>query len=148
MYGFLYYYVKPKYGEKAKLCSMDRDSFIVHVKTDDSYKGIAKDVETRFYILNYELNRPLSKWKNKKKVIGLIKYKLGGKIKTFVRLSAKTYNCLIDDGSEDKKVKHTKKCVIEKPLNLKIKEYILEATKAEKKINCQEKIEIDVDSLK
>ena len=73
-----------------------------------------------------------------------MKYELGGKIKTFVRLSAKTYNCLIDDGSEDKKVKHTKKCVIEKPLNLKIKEYILE----EKKINCQEKIEIEVDSLK
>ena len=40
---------------------MDRDSFIVHVKSDDSYKGIAKDVETRFYTLNYELNRPLSK---------------------------------------------------------------------------------------
>ena len=61
MYGFWYDYVKPKYGEKAKLCSMDRDSFIVHVKSDDSYKGIAKDVETKFYTLNYELNRPLSK---------------------------------------------------------------------------------------
>ena len=62
-----------------------------------------------------------------------MKYELGGKIKTFVRLSAKTYNCLIHDGSEDKKGKHTKKCVIKKPLNLKIKEYILEASKAEKK---------------
>ena len=60
MYGFWYDYVKPKYGEKAKLCSLDRDSFIVHVKTDDGYKAIAKDVEARFYTLK------LSKWKNKK----------------------------------------------------------------------------------
>ena len=71
-----------------------------------------------------------------------MKYELGGKIKTFFRLSAKTYNCLIDDGSEDKKVKHTKKCMIEKPLNLNIKEQILEATKTEKKINCQEKLKL------
>ena len=35
MYEFWYDYVKPKYGEKAKLCYMDTDSFIVHVKTDD-----------------------------------------------------------------------------------------------------------------
>ena len=35
MYEFWYDYVKPKYGKKAKLCYMDTDSFIVHVKTDD-----------------------------------------------------------------------------------------------------------------
>ena len=33
MYEFWYDYVKPKYGENAKLCYMDTDSFIVHVKT-------------------------------------------------------------------------------------------------------------------
>ena len=27
---------------------MDTDSFIVYIKTDDIYKDIAKDVETRF----------------------------------------------------------------------------------------------------
>ena len=48
MYEFWYDYVKPKYGENAKLCYMDTDSFIVHVKTDDIYKDIAEDVETRF----------------------------------------------------------------------------------------------------
>ena len=36
-------YVKPKYGKNAKLCHTD--SFIVHVKTDDIYKDIAKNVE-------------------------------------------------------------------------------------------------------
>ena len=48
MYEFWYDYVKPKYGENAKLCYMDTDSFIVHVKADDTYKDIAEDVETRF----------------------------------------------------------------------------------------------------
>ena len=49
---------------------MDTDSFIIHVKTDDIYKEIAEDVETRFDTSNYELYRPLPKGKNKK-VIGL-----------------------------------------------------------------------------
>ena len=41
---FWYDYVKPKYGENAKLCYMDTDSFIVHVKLDYIYKNIAEDV--------------------------------------------------------------------------------------------------------
>ena len=44
MYEFWYDYVKLKYGEKPKLCNMDTDSFIVHVKTEDIYKDIAEDV--------------------------------------------------------------------------------------------------------
>ena len=38
----LYDYVKPKYGEKAKLCYVDRDTFMVYIKTDDIYKDIAE----------------------------------------------------------------------------------------------------------
>ena len=72
MYKFWYDYVKPKYGKKAKFCYMDKDSFIVYIKTDDIYKHIAEDVETRFHTLNYQLDRPLPKEKNKK-VIGLMK---------------------------------------------------------------------------
>ena len=48
MYEFWYDYVKPKYGENVKLCYIDTGSFIVHVKTNDIYKDIAEDVETRF----------------------------------------------------------------------------------------------------
>ena len=48
MYEFWYDYIKPKYNKSAKLCYMDTDSFIVHVKTDYIYKDIAGDVETRF----------------------------------------------------------------------------------------------------
>ena len=79
IYEFWYDYVKPKYDEIAKLCYMDTDSFIVHEKTDDVSKDIAENVETRFDTSNFEVNRPLPKGKNKK-VIGLMKSKLGGQI--------------------------------------------------------------------
>ena len=50
-----------------------------------------------------------------------MKDELSGKIMTkFVGLRAKTCSCLIDDGSENKKAKGTKKCFIKKNLNLKI----------------------------
>ena len=55
---FWYDYVKPKYGENEKLCYMDTDSFTVHVKTDDTYKDIVKDVETRFDTSNFEIDKP------------------------------------------------------------------------------------------
>ena len=34
MYESWYGYLKPKYGEKAKLCYINTDSFINHVKTE------------------------------------------------------------------------------------------------------------------
>ena len=50
-----------------------------------------------------------------KKLIGLMKDESGGKImKIFVGLRGKTYRYLIDDGSQDKKAKGTKKCVIKR----------------------------------
>ena len=58
----------------------------------------------------------MSKGKNKK-VIRLIKDELGGKImRKFVGLRTKSYSNLIDDGSEDKKAKDTKKNVIKRKL--------------------------------
>ena len=74
---------------------MDRDSFIVYIKTDDIYKDVAEDVKTIFGTSNYELEcnsieRALSKEKNSK-VTGLIKNELGGIIMTkFVGLRVKT----------------------------------------------------------
>ena len=112
MYEFCYDYMKPKYGNRVKLCYMDTDSFVMNIKTNDFYKDIANDVEKRFDTSNYEVNRPLPTGKNKK-VIGLMKDELGGKIITeFVTLRPKTYSYSADDGKEDKKAKGTKKCVI------------------------------------
>ena len=48
MYEFCYDYVKPKQREKVKLCYMDADSFIVHIKTEDIYTDLPRDVETWF----------------------------------------------------------------------------------------------------
>ena len=86
----------------------------MNIKTNDFYEDITNDVENRFDTSNYEVNRPLLMGKNKK-VIGLMKDELGGKIITeFVTLRPKTYSYLTDDGKEDKKAKGTKKCVIKK----------------------------------
>ena len=114
MYGFWYDYMKPKYNNNVKLCYMDTDSFIMDLKTNYFYKDIANDVENRFDTSNFEVNRPLPMGKNKK-VIGLMRDKLGGKIITeFATLRPKTYSYLTYDGKEDKKAKGTKKCVIKK----------------------------------
>ena len=95
--------MKPKYNDNVKLCYMDTDSFIMNNKTEDFYKHIANDVEKRFDTSNYEVDRPLPTGKNKK-LIGLMKDELGGKIITeFVNLRPKTFSYLTDDGKEDKK---------------------------------------------
>ena len=114
MYEFWYDYMKPKYHDKVKLCYMDTDSFVMNIKTNDFYKDIANDIECKFDTSNYECNRPLPTGKNKK-VIGLMKDELGGKIITeFVTLKPNTYSYLTDDGKEDKKAKETKKCIIKR----------------------------------
>ena len=114
MYESWYDYMKPKYNNDAKLCYMYMDSFIMNIKTNDFYEDIASDVENSFDTSNYAVNRPLPTGKNKK-IIGLMKDELGGKIITeFVTLRPKTYSFLTDDGKEDKKAKRTKKCIIKK----------------------------------
>ena len=68
MYEFWHDYVKAKYGENAKFCWMDTYRFAVHVKTDDIYMDIAKDVEKRFYTSNFEIDRSLPTGNNKKMI--------------------------------------------------------------------------------
>ena len=76
---------------------LDTDSFIVYIKKDDIYKDIPEDVETKFDTSNYELHRPISK--GKKKVIGLMKDELGGKMmkELLGLIRAKTFHYIIDD---------------------------------------------------
>ena len=148
MYEFWYDYVKPKYGENAKLCYMDTDSFIVHVKTNYIYKDIAEDVETRFDTSNYEIDKPLPKGKNEK-VIGLMNDKLGGQIMTkFVTLTPKIYSYLKDNNDEGKKAEGTKNRVIKRKLKFKDYKNCLKASRIIDIINYLERKEIDVDCLK
>ena len=84
----------------------------------DFYEGIANDVERLFDTSNYDKKdeRPLPIGKNKK-VIGLFKDVLGGKIVTeFCALRAKAYAYKLDDDTEHKKAKGTKKCIIKREL--------------------------------
>ena len=102
MYEFWYDYMKPKYADNVKLCYMDTDSFIFHVKTEDFYENIANDVEKIFDTSYYKIKRPLPMGKNKK-VLGLMKDELAGDIMTkFVALRPKTYSHLTDNGGGEK----------------------------------------------
>ena len=66
---------------------------------------IANDVEKRCDISNYKCDRPLPTGKNKK-VIGLMKDELGGRVITeFVALRPRTYSYLTDDLRKMKKLK-------------------------------------------
>ena len=103
MYEFRYDYIKPKYGDRAKLCYIDTDSFFIYIETDDFYQDITNDVERWFDTSNYDENdkRPLPIGKNKK-VIGLFKDGLGGKImEELFALRAKTYAYLINGFNDD-----------------------------------------------
>ena len=89
---------------------MDTDhGFIIYIKTDDIYKDIAEDLETKFDPSKYKLYRPLSKGKNQE-IIGLMKDELGRKImKEFVRVREKTYSYLTDNNVKDETAKSTEK---------------------------------------
>ena len=96
------------------MCGTDTDSFIINIKTEDFFGGVFNDVERWFGTSNYDKNdkRPLPIGKNKK-VPGLFKDELGGKIITaVVVLRPKTYAYLMDDRRDHKKAKGAKKCVI------------------------------------
>ena len=116
MYEFHYDYMIPKYSDRLKLCYMDMDSLVYHIRTEDFYAGIADDVQTRFDTSGSIPDRPLPVGLNKK-VTGLMKDELGGKIMTeFVAFRPKLYSYKKLDGSEDKKCKGIKKCVVKKTL--------------------------------
>ena len=118
MYEFWYDYVKIKYQDKARLCYMDTDSFVVNIKNKDFYKDISQDVNKRFDTSNYTFDRPLPTGVNKK-VIGLMKDELGGDIITeFVALRPKAYSYVTNNFIEMKKAEDTKKCVVNKILRL------------------------------
>ena len=114
MYEFHYDYLKHTYGDdELKLCHMDTDSLIYRIKTEDFYKDIEDDLETRFDTSVYVPDSPLPIGLNKK-VIGLMKDELGGEImKEFVSLRPKMYSYKVGN-SELKKCKGIKKCVIKK----------------------------------
>ena len=113
---FHYDYMKPKYGENLMLCYMDTDSLVYEIKTEGFCTDITEDIPARFDTSGYCPNCPLPIGLNKK-VIGLMKDKLGGTIMTeFVALRSKLYSCRVLSGSDNKKCKGIKKCIVKKTL--------------------------------
>ena len=119
---YWYDYANLKSGDKAKLCYTNMNSFIVHVKSEDVYAGLAGDVAKRFDTSNYEVERPLPVGKEKK-VIKSIKDEWDGKIiKEFVAMMRKMCSYLMNG----KRKNSTKKCLIKRQVQLKDNKNCLE----------------------
>ena len=88
MYDFHYNYIKPKYGDKAKLLFTDTDSLMYEIKTEDFYKDISDDVKDRFDTSDYPPNHPSGIPTGcNKKVLGVFKDEVAGRyIEEFVGL--------------------------------------------------------------
>ena len=94
MSEFNYDCMRFKYGSKIKLCYMDTDSFVYEIETEDFCRDMLKMWRKSLIRVDIErmiASKSLPIGKNKK-VIGLMKDELGGKIMTaFVALRAKMY---------------------------------------------------------
>ena len=111
MYDFHYGYVKPKYGDRARLLFRDTDSLCYQIQTEDFYEDISKDVPKWFDTSNYPKGYPIGG--ANKKVLGMMKDEAGGEsISEFVGLRSKLYAYKMDDGKTDKKCKGVKKSVV------------------------------------
>ena len=115
MYDFHYNYIKPKYGNNAKLLFTDTDSLFYEIQTEDFYKDISGDVKDRFDTSDYPENHPSGIPTGiNKKVLGMFKDEAAGKIiKEFVGLRSKLYSFIMEDGEENKRCKGVKKQVVE-----------------------------------
>ena len=118
MYDFHYNYIKPKYGEKAKLLMTDTDSLVYYIETEDFYKDINPDVRDKFDTSNFPKDHPSGiETGVNKKVVNMFKDEAGGKIiKEFVGLRAKLYSYLMENDEEIKKCKGMKKAAIKKKI--------------------------------
>ena len=145
MYDFMCDYLKQKCGKNVKLCYMDTDSFIAHVKIDYIYKDIAADVARRFNTWNFVTDRPLAKGINKRWMKGELRWQ---NIKEFVGLKAQSYSYLMDNISENKKAKYTEKCVIKRQLENQDHKNCLNPAKLDGRLKYLEKKKFNIDKLK
>ena len=119
MFDFHYNYIKKKYKDKAELLFTDTDSLMYQIKTDDFYKDISYDIQTKFdtsdYPPDHESGIPTGV---NKKVIGMFKDEVAGKqITHFVGLRPKLYSFKVEDEKDLKKCKGIKKNVVKKSID-------------------------------
>ena len=118
MYEFHYNYIKPKYGDKAKLLFSDTDSLMYEIQTEDFYKDISGDVKDRFDTSDYPPNHPSGIPTGcNKKVLGMFKDEVAGRcIEEFVGLRAKLYSYKMLEGKENKRCKGVIKSVVKRSI--------------------------------
>ena len=127
MYKFHYEYIKPMYGERARLLFTDTDSLCYAVKTEDFYKDISNDVHKMFDTTNYPENHPsgISTGVNKR-VVGMMKDKSGDKqITEFAGLRSKLYAFKVWGEEEKKNCNGVNKNVVKKCMTLEYYKYCL-----------------------
>ena len=103
----------------------DTDSFLHLIHTDDFYRDIFYDIETKFDTSDYPPNHPSGiKTGVNKKVIGMFKDEVAGRqITLFVGLRPKLYSFKVEDpttggvGGITKKCKGVKKNVVKRKIS-------------------------------
>ena len=87
MYDF-YNHLKKEYDDKVRLLYTDTGSVIIHVRTEDLYEDMKKNMDV-YDTIHFAICNPLYSNRNKK-VLGKFKDELGGKVMTeFVGLRPK-----------------------------------------------------------
>ena len=89
------------------------------IQTEDFYKDISQDIETKFDTSDYPKEHPSGILTGvNKKVIGMFKDEVAGKqITHFVGLRPKLYDFKVEEGKEVSKCKGIKKNVVKKTIN-------------------------------
>eukprot|EP01052_Picozoa_sp_SAG31_P037904 SAG31_NODE_4970_length_2827_cov_3.862903_1_plen_213_part_00 len=122
MYRFHYDFIKPKYGDRAKLLFTDTDSLCYHVRTDDFYKDMKADAD-KYDMSNFE--HPATKQffdKTNKKVVGKFKDETDGMpIREYVGLRPKMYSLTYGGVNNEEKHKATGKGIKRSHLKANIK---------------------------
>ena len=116
MFDFHYNYIRNKYQNKAELLFTDTDSLMYEIRTDEFYKDIARDIESKFDTSDYPKEHPSGILTGvNKKVIGMFKDEVAGKqITHFIGLLSKLYSFKVEEDKTTKKRKGMKKNVIKK----------------------------------
>ncbi len=137
MYDFHYNYIKSKYGNKAQLLFTDTDSLMYEIETDDFYKDIENDIDSKFDTSDYPEDHKGVKKRVNKKVIGMMKDEMMGiEITEFVGLRAKLYSYKTDDEKVEKRCKGVKKSVVKSTISFDdYKNCLFEGTQHMRKMN-------------
>lgn len=113
IYEFHYDYMKPIFGDKCYAAYTDTDSIIYMIEHKDIYNIIKRDCHIRFDTSDYPKNNIYDIPLVNKKVLGLMKDEMNGRIMTeFVGLRAKMYSIRVEDEDVIKKAKGVKSYVI------------------------------------